>query len=81
MLTGEVNLYPNPATTFLRIELSGDVRELQVYNSLGILITTKNIAGETTVILNTSEYPTGMFTAKFTTLNGETFSRKFVVLK
>jgi hypothetical protein len=45
------------------------------------VVTAKNIAGETTVILNTSEYPTGMFTAKFTTLNGETFSRKFVVLK
>jgi len=81
LFTGEVNLYPNPATTFLRIELSGDVSELKVYNSLGILVTAKNIAGETTVFLNTSEYPTGMFTAKFTTLNGETFSRKFVVLK
>ncbi len=79
--TGEVSLYPNPATTFLRIELSGDVRELQVYNSLGIMVTAKNIAGETTVILNTSEYPNGMFTAKFTTLDGESFSRKFVVLR
>jgi hypothetical protein len=77
----DVNLYPNPATTFIRIELSGDVRELQVYNSLGILVTAKNIAGETTVILNTSGYPNGMFTAKFTTLNGETFSRKFVVVR
>jgi hypothetical protein len=81
LFTGEVNLYPNPTTTFLRIELSGDVSELQVYNSLGILVTEKNIAGETTVILNTSEYPTGMFTAKFTTYNGESFSKKFVVLK
>lgn len=76
-----IKMYPNPATTFLRFELSEDVRELQVYNSLGIMVIGKNIAGETTVILNTSEYPNGMFTAKFTTLNGETFSRKFVVVR
>jgi hypothetical protein len=79
--TGEVSLYPNPATTFIRIELNGDIHDLKVYNSLGLMVTEKNIAGETTVILNTAGYPSGMFTAKFTTLNGESFSRKFVVLR
>ncbi len=77
----EVNLYPNPATTFIRIELNGNISDLKVYNSLGLMVTEKNIAGETTVIFNTSGYAAGMYTAKFTTRKGESFSRKFVVVR
>jgi hypothetical protein len=77
----EVKLYPNPATTFIRVELNGNISDLKVYNSLGLMVAEKNIAGETTVMLNTSGYAAGMYTAKFTTRNGESFSRKFVVVR
>ena len=77
----EVRLFPNPATTFIRIELNGDISDLKVYNSSGFMVTEENISGETIVVLNTSGYVAGMYTARFTAPDGESFSRKFVVTR
>jgi len=77
----EVKVYPNPATTYVRIDLTKEVTEISVYNSLGSVVTSKNVKGETTVTLNTVNYAAGAYSVKFTTTNGETFSRKFVVTK
>jgi len=79
--SSEVKVYPNPATTYVRIDLTKEVTEISVYNSLGSVVTSKNVKGETTITLNTSNYASGAYSVKFTTASGETFSRKFVVTK
>ncbi len=77
----EVKVYPNPATTYVRIDLTKEVTEISVYNSLGSIVTTKNVKGETTITLNTNNYAAGAYSVKFTTTSGDSFSRKFVVTK
>jgi hypothetical protein len=79
--TNEVSIYPNPATTSVRIDLTKAVTEITVYNSLGNVVAEKNVQGQTFVTLNTTYYAAGAYSVKFSTSNGETFSRKFVVTK
>ena len=80
-LTSEVRLYPNPAVSYVNIDLTKDVRNLTIYNALGSVVAEKNITRETTVTINTANYAAGAYNVKFTTANGDTFSRKFVVTK
>ena len=63
-----------------------DIQQTQMFKnnkvmSVSFMVTEKNISGETAVVLNTSGYSAGMYTAKFTTRKGESFSRKFIVTK
>lgn len=77
----EVKVYPNPATTYVRIDLTKEVTQISIYNSLGSVIADKNVKGETTITINTANYAPGAYSVKFSTANGESFSRKFVVTK
>ncbi|NVO21063.1 MAG: carboxypeptidase regulatory-like domain-containing protein [Bacteroidetes bacterium] len=79
--TSEVRIYPNPAVSFVTIDLTKDVRNITIYNALGSVVNEKNITRETSVTVNTSNYAAGAYNVKFTTANGDTFSRKFVVTK
>jgi len=77
----DVRVYPNPATTYVNIDLTKDVKSIAVYNALGSVVMQKNITGESTVILHTTNYAAGAYNVKFVKANGDTFSRKFVVVK
>jgi len=77
----QANLFPNPASDFIRIETGGEICELDVYNSFGLLVMQKNVDGERSLILNISEYSEGIYTVKFKARKGESFSRKFVVVR
>jgi hypothetical protein len=78
-VANEVSVYPNPATTYVRIELTKDVNSITIYNSLGSIVASRTVKGETTFTINTASYAPGAYSVKFTTNNGDTFSRKFVV--
>lgn len=77
----EVAMYPNPAISYLTIELSKDVRNITVYNALGSVVTEQSVTGETKVTLNTSNLAAGAYNVRFTNNDGTSFSRKFVVTK
>jgi hypothetical protein len=77
--TQKIRLYPNPANTILKIDLTNEVSSICVYNLLGMVISEKKIKGESIITINTSAYPSGVYSVKFTTISGETFSRKFIV--
>jgi hypothetical protein len=77
----DVRVYPNPATSYVNIDLTKDIRSIAVYNALGSVVMQKNITGESTVILHTTNYAAGAYNVKFVKANGDTFSRKFVVVK
>jgi len=76
-----VSVYPNPATTSVRIDFTQEVTEIRVYNSLGSVVAEQNVKSERSLTLNTTNYAAGAYSVKFTTASGETFSRKFVVTK
>jgi len=44
----KLSIYPNPTSNFLEIESKGEIK-LQIYNSLGALVRTKNFIDRTTV--------------------------------
>jgi len=77
----DVRVYPNPATSYVNIDLTKEIKSIAVYNALGSVVMQKNITGESTVILHTTNYAAGAYNVKFVKANGDTFSRKFVVVK
>jgi len=77
----EVKVYPNPATTYVRIDLTKEVTQISIFNALGAKVADRNVKGETTITINTANYAAGAYSVKFTAANGDTFSRKFVVTK
>jgi hypothetical protein len=77
-----VKVYPNPATDYVRIDFSKPFNgNLAIYNSTGTEVTSFNLAGENTLTLKTAEYVAGIYSLKFTSKSGESFSSKFVVIK
>lgn len=77
----EISIYPNPATTYVKVDVTKDVKNVKVYNSLGSVVAEKEVSGESSFTISTSKFAAGVYSAKFTTSNGETFSRNFVVTK
>jgi hypothetical protein len=79
-------LYPNPATDFLTIEINTPIENITVYNSTGTLVNEIRMGGvsgnsqERRTMLDVSHFPSGIYSLKFTTSKGESFSRKFVKL-
>ncbi|MBK7031229.1 MAG: T9SS type A sorting domain-containing protein [Bacteroidales bacterium] len=47
----EVKLYPNPAVAFVTIELTKEIRNITIYNSLGSVVAEKNVARESNVTI------------------------------
>ncbi|MFZ4705923.1 MAG: T9SS type A sorting domain-containing protein, partial [Bacteroidales bacterium] len=81
LTSSEVSIYPNPAANSVTINLTDNVRQLTVYNYLGSVVNEMNIVKGKTVTMNTSNYAAGTYTIRFTTANGETFSKKLVIIK
>ena len=70
-----VRLYPNPASTFIRIELDdfSDHTKTTIYNSIGQLV-----SAEYNTKINVSNYPRGLYFAEIETLKGK-ITKKFVL--
>lgn len=84
LLAAGAKLYPNPASDFLTIEVNTNVDNIAVYNSTGTLVSeikpgmASGNSLEKKIRFDVSDFPTGIYSLKFTTSNGESFSRKFV---
>jgi hypothetical protein len=74
-----VKIYPNPAKTYIRIDLTKEVTGISIYNLLGIIISEKKVKGENSLTINTTAYPSGVYSVNFTSLNGDSFCRKFII--
>ncbi|MGB4655586.1 MAG: T9SS type A sorting domain-containing protein, partial [Bacteroidales bacterium] len=77
----EINIYPNPVTTLLTVQLTLDVEEIVIYNVLGAKIVEKSVKGMNEFTVNTSKFAPGAYSIKFIAKDGNTFTRKFVVTK
>lgn len=69
---GEINIYPNPATSTLRISSSEMINEVAIYNLQGQLIQTENGNVQS---LNISNLAPGSYIARIVTENGITNKR------
>ena len=66
-------IYPNPVDSHLYLNINDDVKEISIYNMLGIQVyQTTNYNGNS---INVSELNNGMYLIKVTTANGESVKR------
>jgi len=77
----EIRLYPNPATTYINMEFSYDMRNINIYNALGLLIFQKNIENDKLIILQTGNWAAGAYIVKFMDADRNCVIRKFFVVK
>ena len=75
------SIFPNPATDFVNIKVSNDIRTVQVMNYLGMVVYSENIVQNKTITLNTSNYSSGSYLVRFVTANGKTITKKIVITK
>jgi hypothetical protein len=73
----QIKIYPNPASSIAIIDCSG-VRELKIFNSLGMLILSSEITA-TPFLFNTNKYPKGLYLVQAKFNNGNFVSSQIVV--
>ena len=73
----EVQLYPNPSSTFFQI--STDVKELEIYDISGKLIKSFRGDFDTNYTFDVSNLSTGMYIVKFTNIDNTPFLKKILV--
>jgi hypothetical protein len=79
--SGLVTAYPNPTSGRLNIKfLNHDVSKVEIYNSLGMVIINRRIAGEDLVEIDMSGHISGIYILKATG-NNYSLTRKIVLKK
>jgi len=68
-----VNIYPNPVSENMSISLTEEVKQVNIYNTLGHKVYT----GKTTE-LNISHLPSGIYLVKITTIHGKIAVKKII---
>lgn len=78
--TGDVTMYPNPATTALNLvyEASADIKNIAVYNIIGKQVNMFRVGGNTSASLNVENLSAGIYFVRLMNSNGEVVAtRKF----
>ena len=71
-------VYPNPASEELRIEASNSLYSIELLNSIGQLVFTKdNYRGRQNIDLR--DYAEGIYILRLTTANGNRFDKKIII--
>ncbi len=73
-----IKLYPNPVKDFLTIETNGQIEQISVFSSSGIKVSEIPASNGLNFRLDVSTFSPGIYSINFTTINGESFSKKFV---
>lgn len=79
--TSAIFLHPNPASSYLEIDFPKNINLISIYNSLGSVISEQELTGVSHITIITSDYPSGTYFIKLSDNNGNTFIRKFLVVK
>jgi hypothetical protein len=81
-LENSTQLYPNPATDHVIVEVSGvkaRIEAVKVYNVLGQNIFQENDLDRNRLRINTLEFDSGIYVAEIFTTDGRKVSRRFMV--
>jgi hypothetical protein len=76
----EVKIYPNPANESVKIEFSEPMKTITLKNSSGQIVLSQNINNQPAFFINTSSMLSGIYFISFDTANGDSLTRKLVVL-
>ena len=76
--TGNINIYPNPSSDKINMDINKNIKEIKVMDNLGAIRYQQNVRSVKNIQLDISGYPNGMYILSFTTLDGQTFSRKII---
>ncbi len=80
-LTKSANkIYPNPSGDLINMELTSDIKQLMVYNSMGQVVYEQEITGDKNVQLDVKSYKSGPYLLKLITHNGECVVKKIAVV-
>ena len=70
-----LNIYPNPARESVSIVAEDGLQQVTVYNLLGQQMETKNLKGKNRCVINTNDYPSGIYLVHLATENGVAMKR------
>ena len=73
----DFQMYPNPSNEAFVVELPVSFGQIDVYNTLGILLHSQRVS-ENKTILDCRLYPEGMYMVKYIAENGNTTSKKSI---
>ena len=78
--TDQFHVYPNPASGFLTVSFDkkNNFTQLNIFSSLGTLISSVNISEENSIQLKTADYPSGLYWIEMKNKNGELVREKFL---
>jgi len=78
---GTISMYPNPASDFVNVEMTEDVKEIQVLNYMGQVVYRTNVEDTPKLQINTAHYSSGSYTVHFITKDNSITSKKLVIMK
>jgi hypothetical protein len=78
---GLIRMYPNPAVELVNIELTDNIKELQILNYMGQVVYEMNVLGTKKLQVNTQHYSSGSYTVHFIATNNEVTVKKLVITR
>ena len=73
--TIKVAVYPNPAKESVNILAEEGLQQVTIYNLLGQQMETKTLKGKNRCVINTNDYPSGIYLVHIATENGVAMKR------
>jgi hypothetical protein len=71
---------PNPANESVRLEFPAEIKYVSVFNASGQKLNFSDVTNQTSLSIYTFSYLSGIYFIRFDTANGDSFTRKLVVL-
>jgi len=81
MIANPVKVYPNPAKSFVNVELPGEIISLFLYNAQDTLVYSQEVQDEMIISLNTQEYPVGVYLLMLVKADEEKQSSRLVIAR
>jgi hypothetical protein len=81
LTSGMIQVYPNPATDYVKLAVTEDVTEIRVMNYVGQVMDAMNVVDTKLIQLNTSSYATGTYMIEFKTANGNSVTKSVVITR
>ncbi|WP_374957257.1 T9SS type A sorting domain-containing protein [Gilvibacter sp.] len=74
-----ISLYPNPAHSYFKLEIPvGLGAQVQIFNTLGQQLYQRNLKGDPTLQINTTNWAAGTYFVRLTTTSGQVLLNKLI---
>ncbi|MEJ5304235.1 MAG: T9SS type A sorting domain-containing protein, partial [Bacteroidales bacterium] len=79
--TESLRVYPNPARTYVNVEVTSDIRQIELVNYLGQSIQTMEVSGKGVYRMNTTNLESGVYFIRLTDTTGNTSLERVTVTR